>query len=162
MMGGNDLWDGENVLPPSDDYDNFRHELSKVVNNENASGTTDQRMRRDDSSTKTAVPCKEISHKLDSLWGISLYSIDKMPSYITLQKKEADDVPVLSLANPLSSKDEVYTTSTSFFQMSSFVMVAVLCIVAAVVGYKKKKMGKKDGNVLLVKSQGDYGSVERW
>lgn len=52
MMGGNDLWDGENVLPPSDDYNNFRHELSKVVNNGNASGTTDQRMRRDDSSTQ--------------------------------------------------------------------------------------------------------------
>lgn len=109
---------------------------------------------------KTAVPCKEISHKLDSLWGISLYSIDKMPSYITTQKKEADDVPVLSLANPLSSKDEVYTTSTFFMQMSSFVMVAVLCIAAAI-GYNKKKIGKKGRNVLLVKSQGDYGSVER-
>ena len=84
-----------------------------------------------------------------------------MPSYITSQKEEADDVPVLSLANPLSSRDEVYTTSTFFMQMSSFViLVAVLCIAAAV-GYNKKKIGKKDRNVLLVKSQGDYGSVGR-
>ena len=70
-------------------------------------------MKRDDSSSANAVPFKEISHKLDNLWGISLYPNAKMLSYITSQKEEADDVPVLSLASPLSSRDEVYTTSAS-------------------------------------------------
>ena len=123
-------------------------------------------MKRDDSSSANAVPFKEISHKLDSLWGIRLYLIAKMPSYFTPQKEEADDVPVpvLSLANPLFSRDELHTTSPSFLEMSSVIFVAVLCIAAAAVtvGYQKK-MSNKDRNGLLVESQSqgsDYGSVE--
>ena len=88
-------------------------------------------MKRDDSSSTTMGTCKEISHKLDSLWGIRLYPIN----YITSQKEEADDVTVLSLANPLSSRGEVHTASTFFLQMRFFVVHNIGCLCIAVIQF---------------------------
>lgn len=76
MMGdGNAKWDGVEPLPTSEDYDNFCTELSSTMVAEDLD---------DNNITMKSIEfiaCEEISSKLENLWDVELFSIEKMPSY---------------------------------------------------------------------------------
>mmetsp|Transcript_28076 Transcript_28076/g.61606 ORF Transcript_28076/g.61606 Transcript_28076/m.61606 type:complete len:526 (+) Transcript_28076:899-2476(+) len=80
MMGGKNNWDGKHPLPSSPDYDNFRHELSKAI--DNAKGY-DGRYASEDMDQLQLPPssCDQTVETLERVWGLELYTLSKMPSY---------------------------------------------------------------------------------
>ena len=80
MMGGAEKWDGKHTLPSGPDYDNFRHQLSKAI--QDASGYDAMYDLADvDQSQLPPSSCDDTVEILRNAWRLDLYPLAKMPSY---------------------------------------------------------------------------------
>lgn len=80
MMGDNTTkWNGKDTFHPSMEYNNFRHELSKVGNRtvmENSLPSS-----KTVETKEPTLPCEQAVAKIQKYFGLKLYSLSRMPSH---------------------------------------------------------------------------------
>ena len=83
-MGGRNNWDGKHPLPSSPDYDNFRYQLTKVMDEViTDDGSKSISSSNADAPEISSPTCDQTAATLKKVWHRELYPLAKMPSYFS-------------------------------------------------------------------------------
>ena len=139
MMGDDNIkWDGDTPLPPSQDYINFCDMLSSAVIE------TNPQYEILGNSEVSAISCEEISNKLENLWGVSLYSLEEMPSYFSPEKSQPLKISTMQDAGVLRLPEEQVAMSLLHFSLLS-IIAAFAALIA--VGLKFRRINRHKDKV---------------
>jgi hypothetical protein len=156
MMGNdNAKWNGVDPLPPSEDYINFCRELSILSEDGNDTMLiSNTNMNRTDS-----IYCEDISSKLEMLWDVDLYPIEKMPSYFVHER--------LARANVLIEIDEaadmflLQKVNQQFSHLNNFAVAIGICSIAALAVAFKRRVNLHERQMLISDLGPSYGSCRQ-
>merc|ERR1711920_395397 len=105
MMGGdnNPLWDGKHPLPPSPDYNNFRHQLSKVdeINNGVNTGYFTK------NKTILVPKCQHTIANIRKVWGIDLQSTSASTPHMSRSQSDTQMSPFKNEGQSISTRRDL-------------------------------------------------------
>lgn len=150
MMGNdNAKWDGVEPLPPSEDYINFCQELSILSEDDN-----DTVYLNDASLVPTDyIHCEEITSKLELLWDVELYPIEKMPSYL-VDKRPTHTITLVDEAADILLLQKIIQQVT---YLDSFFAITI-GIAAIAVAFKRRMNVHEKQSLVSDDTSPDYGS----